>query len=92
MMPHRSGEEANGVHEADAGADRRKRQGEWNVGVAIDMEEPGARPRSHSSLPAAKRFSSRRFRCSGRLFTKIHRKSLDLSHLRPVNRMASLPP
>ena len=34
----------------------------------------------------------RLFRCSGRLFSKIHRKSLDLSNLRPVNRMASLPP
>src|SRR5208283_2547877 len=32
------------------------------------------------------------FRCSGRLFSKIHRKSPDLSNLRPVNRMASLPP
>ena len=32
------------------------------------------------------------FRCSGRLFSKIHRKSLDLSNLRLVNRMASLPP
>src|SRR5271157_1011092 len=41
MMPHRSGEEANGVHEADAGADRRKRQGEWNVGVAIYAVNPG---------------------------------------------------
>jgi hypothetical protein len=37
-------------------------------------------------------FSERLFRCSGRLFSKIHRKSLDLSNLRPVNRMASLPP
>ena len=36
--------------------------------------------------------SARLFRCSGRLFSKIHRKSLDLSGLRPVNRMASLPP
>src|SRR5271165_6404059 len=34
----------------------------------------------------------RLFRCSGRLFSKIHRKSLDLSDLRSVNRMASLPP
>ncbi len=34
----------------------------------------------------------RLFRCSGRLFSKIHRKSLDLSDLRPVNRMASFPP
>jgi hypothetical protein len=32
------------------------------------------------------------FRCSGRLFSKTHRKSLDLSDLRPANRMASLPP
>ena len=32
------------------------------------------------------------FRCSGRLFLKIHRKSLDLSGLRPVNRIASFLP
>jgi len=38
------------------------------------------------------RKTGRLFRCSGRLFSKIHRKSLDLSGLRPVNRMASLPP
>jgi hypothetical protein len=37
-------------------------------------------------------FADRLFRCSGRLFSKIHRKSFDLSDLRPVNRMASLPP
>ncbi len=36
--------------------------------------------------------SRRLFRCSGRLFSKIRRKSLDVSDLRPANRMASLPP
>ncbi len=36
--------------------------------------------------------ADRLFRCSGRLFSKIHRKSFDLSDLRPVNRIASLPP
>ena len=37
-------------------------------------------------------FSPWLFRCSGRLFSKIHRKSLDLSGLLLVNRMDSLPP
>ena len=36
--------------------------------------------------------TARLFRCSGRLFSKIHRKSLDLSDLRPANRIASLTP
>ena len=34
----------------------------------------------------------RLFRCSGRLYSKIHRKSLDLSGLRPVNSNHSVNP